>query len=462
MGAVLALCTGAQLACCCGSAACGLCCSACPSCRNSTSTRIMYAIMLLVSTITACIFLAPGLQSTLQKVPFCDNSTGSMIVPVKLTVDCQSAVGYLAVYRLCFALAAFFFIMALLMIGVKSSRDHRAGIQNGFWGLKYLLVVAGTIGAFFIPEGSFGPTWMYFGMAGGFAFIIIQLVLIIDFAHSWAESWVGNYEETESRKWYAALMISMLVNYALAITGVVLLFVYFTQANDCTMNKIFISVNIVICIIASAISILPNVQEMQPRSGLLQSSVITLYVIYLTWSSLSSNPDRNCNPGFLLGIGGGKDKSKVTFDSESIVGLGIWMCCVLYSSLRTASKSSKITMSDHVLVKDNGAVRSHDVNLVDNEETGSESGHGDHSGKVWDNEEEGCSYSWSFFHVMFGLATLYVMMTLTNWYSPNSSLETLNANAASMWVKMVSSWICSLLYMWTLVAPIALPDRQFD
>lgn len=40
--------------------------------------------------------------------------------------------GYLAVYRLCFALSAFFFLMALIMIGVKTSKDPRAGIQNGF------------------------------------------------------------------------------------------------------------------------------------------------------------------------------------------------------------------------------------------------------------------------------------------------------------------------------------------
>ena len=44
-----------------------------------------------------------------------------------------------------------------------------------------------------------GSVWLYFGMIGGFLFILIQLVLIIDFAHSWAEAWVGNYEETESK-----------------------------------------------------------------------------------------------------------------------------------------------------------------------------------------------------------------------------------------------------------------------
>ena len=44
--------------------------------------------------------------------------------------------------------------------------------------------------------------WMYFGMVGGFLFILIQLILIIDFAHSWAEVWVGNFEETDNKGMY--------------------------------------------------------------------------------------------------------------------------------------------------------------------------------------------------------------------------------------------------------------------
>lgn len=66
-------------------------------------------------------------------------------------------------------------------------------------------------------------------MIGGFLFILIQLILIVDFAHTLAETWVGNYEETESRGWYCALISTTLFNYALTLTGVILLYVFFTK-----------------------------------------------------------------------------------------------------------------------------------------------------------------------------------------------------------------------------------------
>lgn len=443
MGAILGICSAAQLACCCTGTAVSMCCQACPSCRNSTSSRLMYALMLLFGAILGAIALAPGLQATLKKLPFCDNTTTtSKIIG---TIDCQSAVGYMAVYRISFALVCFFVLMAIIMIGVKSSRDPRAPVQNGFWGLKFLIWIGVAIGACFIPEGSFGVAWMWVGLIGGLIFILVQLILIIDFAHSWAETWFGNYEESnESRGWYCALLSATLVQFAAAITGVTLLFVYFTKSDDCSLNKFFISINLILCFVVSAISVLPKVQDNLPRSGLLQSSIVTLYTMYLTWSAVANNPDGDCNPGL---FGDHTSKSKVSFDTTSIIGLIIWMLCVLYSSLRSASRVAQVAMPD----------AERQATLSDEESKPSSS-----DARVWDNEESGVAYSWSLFHIVFASATLYVMMTLTNWYKPNSSLETLNANAPSMWIKIISSWLCLALYTWSLVAPIVLPDREFS
>ncbi|XP_045505333.1 probable serine incorporator isoform X2 [Colias croceus] len=451
MGAVLGLCSAAQLACCCGSAACSLCCSACPSCSNSTSTRLMYTLMLLLMTVVACITLAPGLHEEMKKVPFCANSTG--LIPGNFKVDCDQAVGYLAVYRVCFATCLFFIFMALLTIGVKSSKDPRTGIQNGFWGIKYLVVIGATIGAFFIPEGQFASTWMVFGMIGGFCFIIIQLILIIDFAHSWAEKWVSNYEESQSKGWYSALLLSMLTCYSLTIAGIALLFTYYTTPNGCDLSKFFISINLILVVIASGISILPSVQEHQPRSGLLQSAVVSLYVTYLTWSALS-NSAGECNASIsTTNEETQEDIYWSSFDKQSIIGLIIWVCSVLYSCVRTASSSSKITMSDHILAKEGSG------GYDSIEGDGGEAGNSGET-KVFDNEGDGVAYSWSFFHVVFALATLYVMMTLTNWYNPSSQLS--KENVASMWIKITSSWLCVGLYVWTLVAPAIFPDRDFN
>ena len=102
------------------------------------------------------------------------------------------------------------------------------------------------------------------------------------------------------------------------------------------------------------------------------------------------------------------------------------------------------------------------VTLTEAEMT--ESGQTDIDGSGSDDERDGVTYNWSLFHIMFGLATLYVMMTLTNWYSPGTGqgIETISANMAAVWVKAISSWLCFGIYMWTLIAPVVLPDRDFS
>jgi len=38
-------------------------------------------------------------------------------------------------------------------------------------------------------EDEYDAGWMYVGMVGGALFIILQLILLVDFAHSWHSRW---------------------------------------------------------------------------------------------------------------------------------------------------------------------------------------------------------------------------------------------------------------------------------
>ncbi|XP_022341529.2 serine incorporator 3-like isoform X3 [Crassostrea virginica] len=452
-----------SLACCCGSAACSLCCAACPSCKNSTATRIAYSLLLIVGTIVASIFLAPGLQTELEKIPALCKDLKIDTINVNIQdayLKCSDLVGYLSVYRICFAMTGFFVLFCIIMINVKTSKDPRSGIQNGFWAIKVLVLIAICVGAFFIPRGEFGIAWMYVGLAGAFLFIIIQLILLIDFAHGWAESWVEKYEETEAKCYYFGLLFFTFLFYAVSITAVILFYIYYASGENCGLHKFFVSFNLILSVAVSVIAILPKIQDVNPRSGLLQSSIITGYIMYLTWSAMSNNPDKTCNPNIENIIVPKNGTSSTTsdnyvkannFDWQSLLALLMWILAVLYSSIRTSSHSQvgKLTMSEKtVLQSDSGASDSGD------EEKGKQ--------HVWDNEEEAVAYSYSFFHFMLALASLYVMMTLTNWYSPSSDFKSLNANMPSVWVKIVSSWVCVALYVWTLVAPMVLRNREFS
>ncbi|KAG8123886.1 hypothetical protein E2320_019246 [Naja naja] len=450
MGAVLGLCSlSSWIPCLCGSAPC-LLCRCCPSGNNSTITRLIYAFFLLLGVSVACVMLVPGMEEQLKKIPrFCDGQ-----------VNCDVLVGYKAVYRVCFGMAMFFLLFSLLMIKVKSSSDPRATVHNGFWFFKFIIAVSITVGAFFIPEGPFTTVWFYVGMAGAFCFILIQLVLLIDFAHSWNESWVEKMEEGNSRCWYAALLSATALNYLLSLVAVVLFYIYYTRPDGCSENKAFISVNMMLCIGASVMSILPKIQESQPRSGLLQSSVITVYTMYLTWAAMTNEPDRQCNPSLLNIIGyntttpPSKGQLVHWWDAQGIVGLILFLLCVLYSSIRTSNNSqvNKLTLtSDETTLIEDGLPRS-EGSLDD----------GDDSHRAVDNEKDGVTYSYSFFHFMLFLASLYIMMTLTNWYSPDPASAQMTSKWPSVWVKISSSWIGIILYVWTLVAPLVLTNREFD
>lgn len=162
-------------------------------------------------------------------------------------------------------------------------------------------------------------------------------MLIIMFADDWANDWVGRMEEEDSNSYYYSLICCTLLNFALALTGFILFYVYYA-GSGCGLHKFFISANLIICVALSVVSIIPKVQESQPRSGLLQASVVSLYLAYLTWSALNNSPYKECKPV----IWGHESTS---LDTQSFISLVICFAAVLYSSIRLSSKSQfeKIT-----------------------------------------------------------------------------------------------------------------------
>ncbi|KAM9758229.1 serine incorporator 1 [Menidia menidia] len=441
----------------------------CFSSKNSTVPRIIYALVLLLGTIVACIMLSPGLDHQLKRIPgFCLDGADSSFEGLQPHFNCEMFVGYKAVYRICFGLGMWYLGFSILMINIKTSRDPRAFIHNGFWFFKFVALVAITVGAFHIPDIPFIYAWFVIGSCGAFFFILIQLVLLVDFAHSWNESWVAKMENGNSRGWYAALLAVMILNYIISFTAVGLFFHFYTKPDGCFLNKFFISFNMALCMVASVISVLDKVQEFQPRSGLLQSSFITLYTMFLTWSAMSNEPDQNCNPSLVILIQQitspttppmdienqtsvviiGTEEPILTspylrwWDAQTILGLIFFVLCILYSSIRSSniSQFNKLTLA----FKDS-AILAEGVSSTDPSQG---------------SQHKSVRYSYSFSHFMLFLASLYIMMTVTNWYSPDADFTVLS-KWPTVWVKITSSWLCLAIYTWTLVAPMILTNRDF-
>lgn len=81
------------------------------------------------------------------------------------------------------------------------------------------------------------------------------------------------------------------------------------------------------------------------------------------------------------------------------------------------------------------------------------------------------------------MGAMYVAVLLTDWYVIRLDDRSTGAHAVctrnvvktehgggdddvyigrsevAMWVRVVSSWVCMLLYMWSLIAPVLMPDR---
>ncbi|XP_017269073.1 serine incorporator 5 [Kryptolebias marmoratus] len=452
-------CCVSQLACCCGSAACSCCCNCCPKIKQSTGTRFMYALYFLMVTVICIIMMSPTVEDEMKlRIPYYNKMCEKMTAGE----NCKKLVGYSAVYKMCFGMACFFFFFFIITFRINNSTGCRAAIHNGFWLLKFILLVGCCAGAFYLPQqDTFLEIWRYIGAVGGGFFLVIQLMLLVEFAHRWNTNWSSGVKY--NRLWYAALAFVTLVLFSVAVGAVVFMGVFYTHPEACLYNKIFLGINGSLCLIVSLLAISPFIQKLQPKSGLLQPGVISVYVMYLTFSAFSSKPTE------FIEIDG-KNKTVCVFpfnsgqesDKKIVTAIGtvILFACIIYSCLTSTTRRSSAALR---VYRDSEPEIERarccfccgdDTEDTDEEKTGS-------GQNVLYDEQEATIYSYSYFHFVFFLGSLYVMMTVTNWfhYDNHNIEELLEGSWSVFWIKMVSCWVCLFLYIVTLVAPMICPKR---
>ncbi|KAE8231031.1 hypothetical protein CF326_g3959 [Tilletia indica] len=495
------------------------------NCQSSIATRIGFSLIFLLASLAAWLSLTPFWMHKIEEWSY---------NYVKMhCADRDRCYGVLAVHRITFALAFFHALIGISLIGVRDSRTPRADIQNGWWGPKLLLWVALTALTFFIPNGFFIFWANYIALFLASAFILVGLVLLVDFAHTWSETCLQNWEETESDWWKYTLLGSTLGLYAITITITGVLYAYFAPSG-CSLNQFFISFNLALVFILTVLCIHPAVQEANPRSGLAQSSMVAAYCTYLIASALMNRDDVHCNP-ITRGRGGTAKTTTV------VLGAAFTFLAIAYSTSRAATQSSALVGKRRAQLNAASAYPSASSSYgayaygplatrgdsIDGNAASAEAGTADAitsqptrkdslriqalmaaveagsipasaldeededdddaSSSIFDgtssssrrnendDERHGTRYNYAFFHLIFAIAACYVAMLLTDWRFVKLAKDALpiddddaplgapivfiGRSPTAMWMRVVSSWLCIVIYAWSLVAPVLLPDR---
>ncbi|GJM87219.1 hypothetical protein PR202_ga03153 [Eleusine coracana subsp. coracana] len=299
-----------------------------------------------------------------------------------------------AVLRVSLGNFLFFTILAIIMAGIKDQKDPRDKIHHGGWMAKIFCWVVIVFLMFFVPNGvvSFYESISKFGSG---LFLLVQVVLLLDFVHGWNENWVAKDEQF----WYMALLVVSVVCYIATFSFSGLLFHWFTPSgHDCGLNLFFIVFTLILVFAFAIVALHPKI-----NGSLLPASVIALYCTYLCYSGLSSEPrDYECNGlhNHSKAVSTGADKPLLPFSK--------------------ADEEEKKDVPRPV------------------------------------------TYSYSFFHLIFSLASMYSAMLLTGWStSVGESGKLVDVGWPSVWVRIATQWATAGLFIWSLVAPILFPDREF-
>jgi len=347
--------------------------------------------------------------------------------------------GVFSVYRFSFALCLFF---AGLTVCTMGTTKFGARVHRGFWLMKAATLFALLLSTLFIDNHAmegYREAARYLSVP----FLLMQILLLIDFGYSWNESWLKYDEACESEScvgWRLGILASAALLYIGSLAGWIVLYTSFGH-DGCPAQQALISINLVVSVALTIVSC----TKIAPHGTILTSAVVTGYTTYLSYSALASHPDSSCNPF------AARDENSV---ADLLVGL-------LVAAISMAGTAMSVTSSKEQLM---GKEAGSDLT------TSLEAGPSSSAPKDEDDVENLEPESWWYYHFMMVACSLYMAMLLSDWSSEPAFIngapathEHAGAYATSLgsfWVKVISQWVCLLMYAWTLLAPYLLRDYR--
>jgi len=301
------------------------------------------------------------------------------------------------------------------------------------------------VAAFFIPNPFYDDGYVQIARVVSGVFLVLQIVLLIDFAYRWNENWMA-----DDKEWTRAIIAVCVVLFV----GCLTLFGFMTHwfgGSDCSRNNFLLSATFLLPMLFTCLS----VTSWCEHGALLTSAVVTAYCYWLGFSALSSDPS-SCN--MLM------SNSNETL--HLVIGLLIAALTVTYAgwSLSNTHIMGGELHEDKQEKLDTPATDKKDLEKQSDQHVQEQKDEAEEAAEEAENASAEDVKLATKFHIFMACSACYMAMLLTSWgatVTETGAPSSYDISTENLWIKTVTQWVAALLYTWTLVAPYMFPDRQF-
>lgn len=340
----------------------------------------------------------------------------------------------------------FFGVLAASLVGVKHRGEIRDKmIHRGSWTLKMMALALLQVGVFCLASDWSMEAYAAVARVGSGLFLVIQMIIVLDLTFTWNEAWASR----EHWGWIAGLLTATLAMIGGAAALFAEMYSSYAPSKSCHRNIAMITSTAVLC----GVILLMTLHPMSREGCLLPSAAVTLYCAYLCYSALSSEPSSySCRPQTFI------DANEELRKPANAVTTAFTLGSVVYAAIRAGESNFwNMDPSDEVDASLAQALNDEEA-ASDDDDTDGDDDVDDASAR----RRRPVKYSYSFFHLIFVLASMYTSMLLTGWGTRREDdTEAVGSGWASVWVKFFSVWATGAIYVWCLIAPALFPDREF-